>query len=201
MLWFYVRTWGLRVADLMQGPVYGLSTDESDRDERLMPHFHYDEVFGTVLNRFVVQAVAGYPLQDIEVMVYEGKHHSVDSKEVAFVAAGKKAFLDAVRKAKPLVLEPIISLELVVPGDAVGSVSGDITARRGQVLGTSSLPDGRLAISTLAPLAELGDYASKLKSLTGGDGSFTLEFSQYQPAPAKLQSELVAQWRPRSDDD
>jgi UDP-sulfoquinovose synthase len=62
MLWFYVRTWGLRVTDLMQGPVYGLSTDESDRDERLMPHFHYDEVFGTVLNRFVVQAVAGYPL-------------------------------------------------------------------------------------------------------------------------------------------
>ncbi len=62
MLWFYVRTWGLRVTDLMQGPVYGLSTDESDMDSRLMPHFHYDEIFGTVLNRFIVQAVAGYPL-------------------------------------------------------------------------------------------------------------------------------------------
>jgi len=62
MLWFYVRTWGLKVTDLMQGPVYGLSTDETDRDERLLPNFHYDEIFGTVLNRFIVQAVAGYPL-------------------------------------------------------------------------------------------------------------------------------------------
>ena len=146
-------------------------------------------------------AVAGYPLQDIEVTVYDGKHHSVDSKEVAFVAAGKKAFLDAVRKARPLLLEPIISLDLVVPNEAVGSVTGDLSGRRGQVLGTQALPDGRLAIKALVPLAELGDYASKFKSLTGGQGGFTLEFGHYQPAPARLQGELAAQWRPRAEED
>jgi elongation factor G len=146
-------------------------------------------------------AVAGYPLQDIEVTVYDGKHHPVDSKEVAFVAAGKKAFLDAVQKARPLLLEPIISLELVVPNDDMGPVSGDLTARRGQVLGTRGLPSGRLAIKATAPLAELGDYAGKLKSLTGGHGSFTLEFSHYQPAPERLQAELAAQWRPRAEED
>mgnify|MGYP000511857547 CR=1 FL=1 len=146
-------------------------------------------------------AVAGYPLQDIEVTVYDGKHHSVDSKEVAFVAAGKQAFLAAVRKARPLLLEPMISLDLVVPNEDVGPVTGDLTARRGQVLGTRALPSGRLAIKGLAPLAELGDYAGKLKSLTGGHGAFTLEFSHYQPAPDKLQGELAAQWRPRDEED
>ena len=148
-----------------------------------------------------IGAVAGYRLQDIEVTVHDGKHHAVDSKEVAFVVAGRKAFLDAVGKAKPLLLEPIINLELVVPGDNVGQVTGDLTARRGQVLGTHALPDGRLAIRALVPLAELADYASKLKSLTGGYGSFTLEFSDYQPAPPRLQRELAAQWRPKADDD
>jgi elongation factor G len=146
-------------------------------------------------------AVAGYPLQDIEVTVYDGKHHPVDSKEVAFVSAGKKAFLDAVHKARPILLEPIISLELVVPNDDMGPVTGDLTARRGQVLGTRGLPSGRLAIKALAPLAELGDYAGKLKSLTGGHGSFTLEFSHYQPAPERFQAELAAQWRPRAEED
>lgn len=145
--------------------------------------------------------VAGYPMQDIEVTVYDGKHHAVDSKEVAFVAAGKKAFFDAVRKAKPVLLEPIISLEVVVPSDDMGTVTGDLTARRGQVLGTQALPDNRLAINALAPLAELNDYAGKLKSLTGGHGGFTLEFSHYQPAPPGFQRELAAQWRPKKEEE
>jgi elongation factor G len=146
-------------------------------------------------------AVAGYPLQDIEVTVYDGKHHSVDSKEVAFVAAGKKAFLDAVAKARPMLLEPIISLELVVPSDDMGPVTGDLTSRRGQVMGTRGVPGGRLAIQAMVPLAELGDYAGKLKSLTGGHGTYTLEFSHYEPAPGRVQAELAAQWRPRADED
>ncbi len=146
-------------------------------------------------------AVAGYPMQDIEVTVYEGKHHSVDSKEVAFVAAGKKAFLDAARKAKPQLLEPIISLELSIPNDTMGAVTGDLSSRRGQVLGSESLPDGRLAIQATAPLAELNDYAGKLKSLTGGHGAFTLAFSHYQPTPANLQQELAKQWKPKATED
>ncbi len=145
--------------------------------------------------------VAGYPLQDVEVTVLDGKHHSVDSKEVAFVAAGKRAFLDAVRKARPIVLEPIIKLVLTVPNDEMGAATGDLTARRGQVLGTRAVSNGRLAIDATAPLAELSDYAGKFKSITGGRGGFTMEFSHYEPAPSKVQSDLAAQWRPKVEED
>ncbi len=145
--------------------------------------------------------VAGYPVQDIEVTVYDGKHHAVDSKEVAFVTAGKKAFIEAARTAKPVLLEPIIKLVLTVPNDDVGSITGDLTARRGQVLGSRALSNGRLAIDASAPLAELNDYAGKFKSMTAGRGAFTLEFSHYEPAPTKHQSELAAQWRPRAEEE
>jgi elongation factor G len=144
--------------------------------------------------------VAGFPLQDIEVTVYDGKHHSVDSKEVAFVAAGRHAFLEAARKARPVLLEPVIRLELTVPGDAVGDITGDLTARRGQVLGTRALSNGRIAIEASTPLAELNDYAGKFKSLTAGRGGYTLEFSHYETAPAKRQNELAAQWRPSEEE-
>lgn len=145
--------------------------------------------------------VAGYPLQDIEVTVYDGKHHAVDSKEVAFVTAGKKAFIEAACTARPVLLEPIIKLVLTVPNDDVGSITGDLTSRRGQVLGTRALSGGRLAIDAAAPLAELNDYAGKFKSMTAGRGAFTLEFSHYEPAPAKRQSELAAQWKPKAEED
>ncbi len=145
--------------------------------------------------------VAGFPLQDIEVTVYDGKHHTVDSKEVAFSAAGKKAFLDAVRKANPILLEPIIHLVLTVPNDHMGALTGDLTARRGHVLGTRASSNGRLILDALAPLAELSDYAGKFKSITAGQGGFTLEFSHYEAAPAKLQSELAAQWRPKAEEE
>ncbi|MBU1190272.1 MAG: elongation factor G [Gammaproteobacteria bacterium] len=145
--------------------------------------------------------VAGYPLQDIEVTVYDGKHHTVDSKEVAFVTAGKKAFIEAARTARPVLLEPIIKLVLTVPNDDVGNITGDLTSRRGQVLGTRALSGGRLAIDATTPLAELNDYAGKFKSMTAGRGAFTLEFSHYEPAPAKRQSELAAQWKPKAEED
>ncbi|MGB1110055.1 MAG: elongation factor G [Gammaproteobacteria bacterium] len=146
-------------------------------------------------------AIAGFPLQDIQVTVLDGKHHSVDSKEVAFVAAGRHAFLSAVANARPLVLEPLVNLELVVPADAMGGVSGDLSSRRGQLLGTRALPGGDLSISSRAPLAELSDYAGKLKSLTGGQGSYTLEFSHYEPAPEALQKSLASQWKGHSRED
>ncbi|MFA7387250.1 MAG: elongation factor G [Thiohalobacteraceae bacterium] len=145
--------------------------------------------------------IAGYPLQDVEVTVYDGKHHAVDSKEVAFVTAGRKAFVEAVRHAKPLVLEPIIKLALTLTKDDVGAATGDLTARRGQVLGTRASANGRLVVEATAPLAELNDYAGKFKSMTAGAGSYTLEFSHYEPVPAKRQAELAAQWRPRAEED
>lgn len=140
-------------------------------------------------------AVAGYPLQDVRVIVHDGKHHPVDSKEVAFVAAGRKAFLDAVGKAKPVVLEPIVKLEITAPSSSMGDLAGDISSKRGRINGNSSLPGDRVVISGEVPLAEVTDYQSRLKSLTGGEGEFTMDFSHYQAVPPKVQQELVESHR------
>lgn len=141
-------------------------------------------------------AVAGYALQDIRVTVYDGKHHSVDSKEVAFVAAGKKAFIDAIQKAKPIVLEPVIKANIVVPADCVGDITGDLSSRRGMVSGTMSLPDNRIEISAEVPLSELGNYQSKLKSVSGGEGSYTMAFSHYSQVTPNIQKELMDAYKP-----
>ena len=137
-------------------------------------------------------AVNGYPMQDIRVVVTDGKHHSVDSKEIAFVQAGKKAFLDAVAKARPIVMEPIVDAEFTIPPDSVGGVTGDLSGMRGMITGTDALPDGRALVSGQVPLQELQGYHSRLKSLTGGDGSFTMDFSHYAEVPAVQLKELKA---------
>jgi elongation factor G len=105
-------------------------------------------------------AIAGFPMQDIRAVATDGKYHPVDSKEVAFVAAGREAFLDAVQKARPLVLEPIVDLEVVAPGDAVGAITGDLSSRRGRISGTDIRPRGMVAINAQAPLAGLEGYES-----------------------------------------
>jgi elongation factor G len=134
--------------------------------------------------------IAGFPMQDVRVTVYDGKYHPVDSKEVAFVAAGRKAFLDAIAKAKPIVLEPIVGVEINCPANNMGDVAGDLSSRRGQVTGTKTLQAGMLAVNGLAPLAELEGYAARLKSMTGGHGAWTMSLSHYEQAPANLQNQL-----------
>jgi elongation factor G len=121
----------------------------------------------------------GYPMQDIKVTVYDGKHHSVDSKEVAFVQAGKKAFLDAIANASPIIMEPVVDVTVTVPSRCAGGVTGDLSSMRGMVNGTEALPGNRMVVSGQVPLKEIQDYHSRLKSLTGGDGSFTMDFSHY----------------------
>ena len=138
--------------------------------------------------------VAGFPMQDVRVIVYDGKYHPVDSKEVAFVAAGRKAFLDAIAKAKPIVLEPIVGVEINCPANNMGDVAGDLSSRRGQVTGTKTLQAGMLAVNGLAPLAELDGYAARLKSMTGGHGAWTMSLSHYEQAPANLQSQLSTEY-------
>lgn len=140
--------------------------------------------------------VAGFPMQDIRVTVYDGKSHDVDGKEVAFIAAGKKAFLDAVAKAKPIVLEPIVKIELTVPEAMIGDVSGDLSSRRGQILGHEAGRGGMLMLEGLAPLAELDNYHSRIKSLTGGQGSYTLELSHYEQVPPDVQRKLAEAYKP-----
>ena len=144
-------------------------------------------------------AVAGYPLQDVRVIVYDGKHHPVDSKEVAFVAAGKKAFLDAIDKAKPIVLEPIARVEVTAPGDCVGDVTGHLSGVRGRISGNDSLSGNQIKISAEVPVAELGDYQTTLKSLTGGEGAYTMEFDHYGIVPRDVQVDLAAAARPQND--
>jgi elongation factor G len=131
-------------------------------------------------------ATYGYPMQDIKVTVYEGKHHPVDSKEIAFVQAGKKAFLDAIAKAAPIIMEPIVDVTITVPSRCAGGVTGDLSSMRGMVSGTEALSDNRIVVSGQAPLKELQDYHSRLKSLTGGDGSFSMDFSHYAEVSPEL---------------
>ncbi|HUA25963.1 MAG TPA: elongation factor G, partial [Steroidobacteraceae bacterium] len=146
-------------------------------------------------------ALAGYPLQDIRVTVYDGKHHAVDSKEVAFVSAGRKAFLDAIHKANPIVLEPVVHLEITAPASSIGDITGDLATRRARINGNNALP-GRLAtVSALVPLAEISEYQTRLKALTGGQGTYSMELSHYDPVPQRRQHELVQAYRPRADEE
>jgi elongation factor G len=136
-------------------------------------------------------AIAGFPLQDVEAVVYDGKHHPVDSKEVAFVIAGRRAFLDAVKNAGPQVLEPIVELEVTVPDSAMGDVTGTLAAKRARIQGTDSVHGGMTNISAAVPLSALSEFPTELKSLTGGEGRYTMSFSHYEAVPANVQAELI----------
>jgi elongation factor G len=146
-------------------------------------------------------AIAGYPMQDVRVIVFDGKYHPVDSKEVAFVSAGKKAFLDAVAKAQPIVLEPIVSLDVNVPEQYMGDVTGGLASKRARINGTDSLRGGVLVVKAQAPLAEVVDYQTELRSLTGGEGRFAMELSHYEPVPAQVQKQLVEAFKPKVEED
>jgi elongation factor G len=146
-------------------------------------------------------AVAGYPMQDVRVTVYDGKYHPVDSKEVAFIAAGKKAFLDAVSKARPIVLEPIVDVEVAIPEPSVGDVTGGLAGKRARIMGTDARHDGEILIKAQAPLAELTDYPTELKAMTGGRGRYSLDLSHYEPVPPPVQRQLSEAWKPKLDED
>jgi elongation factor G len=146
-------------------------------------------------------AIAGYPLQDLRVTVYDGKYHPVDSKEVAFISAGKKAFLDAVGKARPIVLEPIVDVEVSIPEASVGDVTGGLAGKRARILGTDTHRGGELVIKAQAPLAELTDYPTELKAMTGGRGRYSLDLSHYEPVPPLVQRQLSEAWKPKAEED
>jgi elongation factor G len=146
-------------------------------------------------------AIAGFELQDVRVSVYDGKHHPVDSKEVAFVSAGRKAFVEAIRNAGPIVLEPIVRVTINTPSAAIGDVTSDLATRRARINGQDTLAGGRAEITALVPLAELQDYLSRLKALTGGEGTYTMDLSHYDPVPPRKQQELVAAYKPHVEAD
>jgi len=143
--------------------------------------------------------VAGFPIQDVRVIVYDGKSHPVDSKDVAFMSAGRKAFLDALAKARPIVLEPIVNVDIMVPEDRMGDIAGELSGHRGQIKGSDSPRPGTVQISAQAPLSELEHFPARLKSLTAGHGSYSLEFSHYEAAPPQLQQKLAAAHKPQAE--
>jgi elongation factor G len=139
--------------------------------------------------------VAGYPVVDLKCIVYDGKHHTVDSKEIAFIQAGKKALIAAVQAARPVVLEPIVDIEIAAPEQFMGDITGDLSSRRGQVMGTASASAGSLTVKAQAPLSELSSYQTRLNSITGGQGRYTIAFSHYEAVPPNVQQQLASQYK------
>ena len=138
--------------------------------------------------------VAGYSIEDVRVTVYDGKTHSVDSKEIAFRMAGKFAFKAAFLKANPHILEPIVNIEVTTPGDAVGTITGDLSSRRGKVFGADVMSNGTAIVKASVPLADMIDYEPTLKSMTKGRGSYTMELSHYDAVPEHIAVDLVAKF-------
>ncbi|MBI2539793.1 MAG: elongation factor G, partial [Deltaproteobacteria bacterium] len=136
-------------------------------------------------------ALAGYPIVDVKVTLLDGSYHEVDSSEIAFKIAGSMAFKEAVGKASPVLLEPIMAVEVVVPEEFMGEVIGDISSRRGKVLGMDTRPAAQV-IDARVPLAEMFGYATDLRSMTQGRATYTMQFSHYDPVPATISEEISA---------
>ena len=144
-------------------------------------------------------ALAGYPIVDVKVILFDGSYHDVDSSEIAFKIAGSMAFKQAARKANPVLLEPIMSVEVVVPEDFMGDVIGDLNSRRGKVLGMNTRPAAQ-AIDARVPLAQMFGYATDLRSMTQGRATYTMQFSHYEPVPANVAEGIIAKLDGKSDD-
>ncbi|HLF81783.1 MAG TPA: elongation factor G [Anaerolineales bacterium] len=136
--------------------------------------------------------LAGYPVTDIKVSLLDGAFHEVDSSDMAFKVAGSMAFKQAVQQAGPVLLEPMMKVEVVVQQEAVGDVTGDLAARRANILGIESRPGNTQVVNAGAPLAEMFGYATELRSMTQGRGVFTMEFDHYAPVGAKVSEALLA---------
>ncbi len=167
-------------------------------------------VFMAAVEKGVRQAladgvIAGHPVEDIRVIVHDGKTHAVDGKDVAFFSAGRKATVEAIRAAEAIVLEPIVSIEVITPETAMGDIAGDLASRRGHVTGTQSglaaRRQGLISVSGEVPLAEIADYASRLKSLTAGRGAYNIEFARYAQVPPQVQHKLAASFKLKDEDD
>lgn len=194
------------------GEVY-LRVEPAERDSDPSLDFSWD-IFGAsipgqyqpavhkgVRDVMLSGVVAGFPLQDIKVSIYDGKHHPVDSKEVAFRAAGKGAFKDGVQNAKPVLLEPIVNMEITVPSENMGDITGDLASKRGRVLGQDMLAGNMIVIKAQVPLSEVTQYNSQLKSVTSGRGSYAMSLSHYEIVPSNVQQQIVAQYSKKKQSD
>jgi len=154
-----------------------------------------------LLEKISSGVVAGYPVQNICVEVHFGKDHPVDSNETAFRIAGRQAFANVFREARPSLLEPIVKLAITVPVGNVGDVSSDLSGRRGQMVGMDSAGGGMTTVEATCPLAEVMTYARTLSSMTGGQGSYTMEFSHYDVVPPNVQQQIVAKAKVKDEEE
>ncbi len=186
-------------------------------------HCHYDAehnfgfidtiVGGTIPNQFVPAvekgckellergALAGYRLQDVAVEVYFGKYHDVDSSEAAFKTAGRIAFKNAVLAARPVLLEPIVHIEVTVPSKFTGAILGDLNTKRARIENQDSLPGDLAVIIGIAPLAEMTRYKAALDSITAGAGAYSMEFHHYDQVPGNVQQNIVKNAKVAADED
>jgi elongation factor G len=135
--------------------------------------------------------VAGYPMVDIKVTLYDGSYHEVDSSEMAFKIAGSMAFKEACHKAKPRLLEPIMDVEVVVPEEYMGDIIGDLSARRGRIGGMFTRAEARV-IAASVPLSEMFGYATRMRSISQGRAVYSMQFSRYETLPQSVAEEIVA---------
>jgi len=138
--------------------------------------------------------LAGYPIVGVRVTLVDGSYHAVDSSEQAFKTAAAAAFRKAFEAARPALLEPIVALEITVPAAKFGDITADLSTRRGHITGMDTLAGGQQVIQATAPLSEVLRYATDLKSLTGGQGSYTMEFLSHEPVPPNVQQTLCERW-------
>jgi len=136
--------------------------------------------------------LAGFRVVDLKASCYDGSYHDVDSSEMAFKIAGSMGFKACFEKANPILLEPIYKVVITVPGDFAGDIMGDISSRRGKIMGME--PDGKYqVVKALAPLTELYKYATALRSMTQGRGTYSMEFSHYEEVPREVQEKIIAE--------
>ena len=145
--------------------------------------------------------LAGYPVVDVKVRLVDGKTHPVDSKDIAFQIAGRQVFKKAFMLCKPILLEPIVNVDVTAPTDFMGDITRDLAGKRGQILGQDMLPGNQVTVRAQVPLAEVAGYASQLKSVTGGQGSYTMEFDRYDIVPPNIKQQIVAATKKKGDED
>jgi elongation factor G len=165
--------------------------------------FENDTVGGSIPKEFVKPVeqgikeameggvLAGYPLVDVKAVLYDGSYHDVDSNEMAFKIAGSMAFKEAARKASPVLLEPVMSVEVVVPEEYMGTIIGDLNSRRGRIEGIEHRA-GSQVVKAMVPLAEMFGYATNMRSNTQGRATFSMHFNRYEEAPRSVAEEIVA---------
>jgi elongation factor G len=165
----------------------------------VIPHVFIPAVEKGVMEKMSEGIVAGYPVVDLRVRLYDGKHHPVDSKEIAFKTAGREAIKKAVKEAKPKLLEPVVNLEVSVPAHYMGEVTGDLNGRRGRVMGMDSEGDHQV-IKAQVPLSEVQSYSATLRSMTGGEASYSIEFSHYDIVPHEAAEKVIAAYKEEEEE-